>query len=153
MKCIACSDTIASKNYFSAQHCTNGYICVNCVNKFKRHSAKISIEIINSNSNDEERMKWFRDIYIKNFRLYSAGSEILMIVGKLLEAFWEAEVKNGNVEVDRTYSSNPEELTQKEHFEHWLKLWREWSTQGRCADEQENEMYERLPNILRSAWD
>jgi len=153
MKCVTCSKVIAPKDCNGAQHCVNGYVCINCVNKFKRHTDTMSIEIMNSDSDDKERRKWFRDIYIKNFRLYSTGSEILMVIGKLLEAFWEAETKSGIADVDHVWSDNPEEWTQREHFEHWLKLWREWYTQGRCADEQENEMYERLPNILRSAWD
>lgn len=151
-KCIACHKPI--DNNEKAEICEAGSICQHCTEKITRTNRNISIQIIKHDSPDKEQRKWFRNIYIRDLRLYSTGSEILMIIGSLIEDFWKTEQAHGCADYTQVpYKLGPNELTPKEQIEQWLTWWHLWKNDGRCCDEVEEELYDKLPKILRIAWD
>jgi len=151
-KCAGCHIPITDGNWDASIKV--GPLCRKCLNQVRHEDLKLQVDIV-PNQRSEYDKKWIRDIHIKDFRLYGAGSEILMVIGYLLESFLEAEKSHGNTNIDYLPPSNRNvsTWTDREHFEHWLMLWHQWKNNGRFNDATEDEMYDRLPDILKRAWD
>jgi hypothetical protein len=152
-KCVGCHTPLTERKWNASLG--SGALCDKCIENLRHQDLEIQVDVV-PQQKDNYSKKWIRDVHIKNLRLYSVGSEMLMIIGSLLENFWEAEKNHGNTNVDWVGDDpqkNPSTWTDRDHFEHWLMLWRQWKNDSRFCGETEDELYNRLPGILKRAWD
>lgn len=149
-KCIGCDGSLLEGEGEHRHSTKKGCLCESCVRSIINQDMKLEVSII-PHQRDDYAKKWIRDLHIKNLRLYSVGSEVLMVIGHLLESFWNAEKEYGNTNVDWVSSSANQ--TDRDCFEKWLMLWHSWIAEGRCCGDEEAELYKNLPDILHRAWD